>query len=857
MDQETLWHTLSIEETVKDIDVHQGLSEAQAKERLDTYGYNQLDAAKKKSFLMAVLDQFKDVMIIILMIAALISGLLGEVVDAGIIMAIVIINAILGYIQQAKAETALKALEDLSAPTSRVLREGQEKVITKNLVVPGDILILETGDLVNADMRLIKTSSLQIQEASLTGESVPVTKDASKVISEKSPLGDRLNMAYASGQVTYGRGVGLVTATGMNTEVGKIATMLSKSEVELTPLQKQLNQLGKVLGIVALLACAAIFIVGVLEGKEPFEMFLTAVSLAVAIIPESLPTVATIVLALGVSRMVERNAIIRTLPSVETLGSTTVICSDKTGTLTQNKMKVVRNWVSSEQHLETLALANRLCNDARLIDGQWQGDPTETALADWADDFIDEKVLRQYPRIAEVPFDSGRKRMTTVHSYKEETLAYIKGGVDEILNVSTFMLDNGNIRAITEDDVKAIRQQNQTMAQDALRVLAAAYKVVNGSVVDGDVTLESDAIFIGLTGMIDPPRPEVTDAIVKCKQAGIGVVMITGDHALTAKAIGKEIGLLRDDLSVISGVDLDAMNDDELFERVKSIGVYARVSPEHKMRIIAAWKRHGDIVAMTGDGVNDAPALKKADIGAAMGIVGTEVAKSAADMVLTDDNFATVVSAVEEGRRIRDNITKAISYLLSCNAGELFVLLLAVVLNWPLPLLAIHILWINLVTDSLPALALGVDPAQEGIMNRKPDTSKSLMGKSMVIRILLGGTLIGAVTTAAFLLGNQINIESGRTMAFSVLGFSQLFYSLYVHSGQVSVLKSLFVNKYLWLAISVNMAMMFGVLLIPPVQSIFKLTSISLQNWGWIMGLSLLPLLLFETWKLAHNRTAE
>jgi P-type Ca2+ transporter type 2C len=857
MENEKQWHTLSIEESVKDVDVHQGLSESEAKERLTTFGYNQLDAAKKKNFLMTILDQFKDVMIIILIIAAVISGLLGEVVDAAIIMAIVIVNAILGYIQEAKAENALKALEDLSAPTSRVLRGGEEKVITKNLVVPGDILILETGDLVNADMRLIKTSSLQIQEASLTGESVPVTKDASKIITEKSPLGDRLNMAYASGQVTYGRGIGLVTATGMKTEVGRIATMLSKSETELTPLQKQLNQLGKVLGIVAILACGAIFIVGVLEGKEPFEMFLTAVSLAVAIIPESLPTVSTIVLALGVSRMVERNAIIKTLPSVETLGSTTVICSDKTGTLTQNKMKVVRTWISNDQHLEQLALANRLCNDSRQVDGVWVGDPTETALAAWANESISEDVFKRYPRIAEVPFDSGRKRMTTVHNFKEETLAYIKGGVDEILNVSTYILDNGNIRAINDEDKKIIHQQNQTMAEDALRVLAAAFKEVNGEVIDGDVNLESDAVFIGLTGMIDPPRPEVTEAIVKCKQAGIDVVMITGDHALTAKAIGREIGLLTDDLTVISGVDLDAMSDDQLFEQVKSIGVYARVSPEHKMRIIAAWKRHGDIVAMTGDGVNDAPALKKADIGAAMGIVGTEVAKSAADMVLTDDNFATVVAAVEEGRRIRDNITKAISYLLSCNAGELFVLLLAVVLNWPLPLLAIHILWINLVTDSLPALALGVDPAQEGIMSRKPDTSKSLMGKSMVIRILLGGTMIGAVTTAAFLLGNQINIETGRTMAFSVLGFSQLFYSLYVHSGHMTLFKSLLTNKYLWLAIIVNMAMMFGVLLIPPIQSIFKLTSVSLEYWGWIMGLALLPLLLFETGKLVFNRTAE
>jgi Ca2+-transporting ATPase len=514
-------------------------------------------------------------------------------------------------------------------------------------------------------------------------------------------------------------------------------------------------------------------------------------------------------------------------------------------------MKVVRTWVSNDQHLEILALANRLCNDARLVDDVWQGDPTETALADWADDTIDENTLKQYPRIAEIPFDSGRKRMTTVHNYKEETLAYIKGGVDEVLSIATHILDNGNIRAINDADIKIIRQQNQTMAEDALRVLAAAYKVVDGEVIDGDMTLESDAIFIGLTGMIDPARPE---AIAKCKQAGIDVVMITGDHALTAKAISKEIGLLKEDMLVISGVDLDAMSDDDLFNQVKSIGVYARVSPEHKMRIISAFKRHGDIVAMTGDGVNDAPALKKADIGAAMGIVGTEVAKSAADMVLTDDNFATVVAAVEEGRRIRDNITKAISYLLSCNAGELFVLLLAVVLNWPLPLLAIHILWINLVTDSLPALALGVDPAQEGIMSRKPDTSKSLMGKSMVIRILLGGTMIGAVTTVAFLLGNQINIESGRTMAFSVLGFSQLFYSLYVHSGDMSLFKSVFTNKYLWLAIIVNMAMMFGVLLIPPIQSIFKLTSVSLENWGWIMGLAILPLLVFETSKIFIKR---
>ena len=731
-------------------------------------------------------------------------------------------------------------------------------------MVQYDILILDAGDKVSADVRLLKSSSCQIQESSLTGESVPVDKDAELIIEDTVPLGDRKNMAYASSSVTYGRAVGLVVGVGMNTEVGRIATMLTSNKKEMTPLEKKLDQLGKLLGIAALVSVSVIFLIGVYNQKPLLELFMSSVSLAVAVIPESLPAVATIVMAMGVQRLAKRNAIIRNLSSVETLGGATVICSDKTGTLTQNKMTVTQTWLFNDQDLRELMKGAYLCNDARLSDGQWVGDPTETALSEWAIktglDVND--IAERYPRVAEVPFDSGRKRMTTVHQRGDDVIAYIKGGVDEVLSGVHKLLVDGEVCEITDEDKTKILDANRAMGKQALRVLAIARRQLDEVIKDGDVNVEQHMTFVGLVGMIDPPREEVKVAIQECKDAGIEVVMITGDHKTTAQAIAMQIGLMQEGDKTITGLELDAMSVDDLYRDVRSIAVYARVSPEHKMRIIDAWKKHGEIVAMTGDGVNDAPALKKADIGAAMGIVGTEVAKGAADMILTDDNFATVVNAVEEGRRIRDNITKAISYLLSCNVGELFVLLIASLMNWATPLLPIHILWINLVTDSLPALALGIDPAEEGIMQRKPNRDTSLLTKIMVFRIGYQGLLIGILTLIAFLygfgaLGQTGSLAQGRTMAFTVLAFSQLVHAYNIHSTHGSVFKTFFVNKWLILATFVNALMMLAVLFVPVLRDLFKLVPMDNSHWMVVLALIFIPIPfveLMKVFKLNGNR---
>ena len=752
----------------------------------------------------------------------------------------------------------------MAAPMSKVRRDGQEKVIPSADLVQYDILILDAGDKVSADVRLLKSSSCQIQESSLTGESVPVDKDAELIIEDTVPLGDRKNMAYASSSVTYGRAVGLVVGVGMNTEVGRIATMLTSNKKEMTPLEKKLDQLGKLLGIAALVSVSVIFLIGVYNQKPLLELFMSSVSLAVAVIPESLPAVATIVMAMGVQRLAKRNAIFRNLSSVETLGGATVICSDKTGTLTQNKMTVTQTWLFDDQDLRELMKGAYLCNDARLSDGQWVGDPTETALSEWAIktglDVND--IAERYPRVAEVPFDSGRKRMTTVHQRGDDVIAYIKGGVDEVLSGVHKLLVDGEVCEITDEDKTKILDANRAMGKQALRVLAIARRQLDEVIKDGDVNVEQHMTFVGLVGMIDPPREEVKVAIQECKDAGIEVVMITGDHKTTAQAIAMQIGLMQEGDKTITGLELDAMSVDDLYRDVRSIAVYARVSPEHKMRIIDAWKKHGEIVAMTGDGVNDAPALKKADIGAAMGIVGTEVAKGAADMILTDDNFATVVNAVEEGRRIRDNITKAISYLLSCNVGELFVLLIASLMNWATPLLPIHILWINLVTDSLPALALGIDPAEEGIMQRQPNRDTSLLTKIMVFRIGYQGLLIGILTLIAFLygfgaLGQTGSLAQGRTMAFTVLAFSQLVHAYNIHSTHGSVFKTFFVNKWLILATFVNALMMLAVLFVPVLRDLFKLVPMDNSHWMVVLALIFIPIPfveLMKVFKLNGNR---
>ena len=855
--QKDNWYQKSLELIVKEHNVENGLTDDQVIQNREKYGLNKLDEGKKDSLWILFLKQFNNSMIIILIFASIISFFLDEKADAIIILSIVVLNAVLGVLQEDKAEKALAALKEMAAPLTKVIRNGQELQIDSKNVVMHDLVVLDAGDQVSADLRLIKTSSTQIQESSLTGESVPVDKDASLQINEDVSLGDRKNMAYASSSVTYGRAMGLVVGVGMNTEVGKIANLLSSNKKEKTPLEHKLDELGKILGIGALISVVIIFGIGVLNGKELLELFMSSVSLAVAVIPESLPAVATIVMAMGVQRLAKRNAIIRNLSSVETLGGATVICSDKTGTLTQNKMTVTQYWLINEENHQDLLKAASLCNDSRFIDQKWVGDPTETALSEWAikQGLNLEHTQRLYPRVAEVPFESNRKRMSTVHKHHDHFTVFVKGGVDEVLSQVTHMIDGVNIRPITQDDLTQIQQENAKMGQNALRVLAYAKKRLQENIKDGDVSVESELCFVGLTGMIDPPREEVKVAIEECRTAGIRPVMITGDHKTTAEAIGLQIGLMLPGDKVVTGTELDLMSDDELFKQVKSIAVYARVSPEHKMRIIDAWKKHGEIVAMTGDGVNDAPALKKSDIGAAMGIVGTEVAKGAADMVLADDNFATVVNAIEEGRRIRDNITKAITYLLSCNVGELVTLLVAAFMNWATPLLPIHILWINLVTDSLPALALGVDPAEEGIMKREPNREKGLLNGSMAYRIAYQGILIGTLTLIAFLygygsFGGEGSLAQGQTMAFIVLAFSQLVHAYNIHSFKQSAFKSFLKNKWLILATFTNAFMMLAVLFIPTIRDLFKLVQLDLHHWEVVILLMFVPLLVVEIMKL-------
>jgi len=863
-----------------------GLKTDDVKQRLEQYGHNQLTSKKRKSFIRIFFEQFKSFMIIILIIAAAVSGVVGVMegeglLDTFVILGILILNAFVGAYQERKAETSLEALKSLAAPLTQVLRDGVIKeVLTQNLV-PGDIVILETGAIIPADLRLTEAINLKIQESALTGESVPVEKKADTLQGDEISLGDRVNMAFSSGMVTYGRGRGIVIATGMKTEVGKIANLLQETVETETPMSRRLSQLGKVLGIAALIICGVIFLVGILYGNSVMSMFMTAVSLAVAAIPEGLPAVSTVVLAIGVQRMVKKNAIIRTLPSVETLGSATFICSDKTGTLTQNKMTIVEAYVNhkhdvinraapatllNEEENRLLAISV-LCADARVStndDGTFEftGDPTETALLDFGILYGMHKddVEKRFPRIAEIPFDSERKRMTTVNRMSEtNTRVNVKGGLDEVLAVCDRIIINGNIRPIEADDKRQILHANEIMAGSALRVLAMAYKDLPEAPRNthtGD--LETGLIFIGMLGMIDPARPEVVEAVAKCNTAGIRAVMITGDHKGTAMAIAREIGMFREGDDAITGTELEKQSEEEFASNVHKYAVYARVAPEHKVRIVKALQKHNEVVAMTGDGVNDAPALKQADIGAAMGIVGTDVAKGAADMVLTDDNFATIVSAVEEGRRIYDNILKAIQFLLSTNVGEIFLILVTSVFNLGTPLLPIHILWVNLVTDSLPALALSVDPAEKGIMNRKPRNSKKgFMTNGMIWRVMYQGIMIGAIPLVAFLIGlYEKDLVLGQTMAFATLMFAQLVHVRNLHSNTRSSLAiSPFRNKPLIGAIFASAGLALMVLLVPPVRDAFSLTAMDRNHWLAVILMSLVPILVVDLFKLFRINT--
>ncbi len=863
--EDIIFYTKSSEEAAKELgsSLEGGLSPEEASVRLEKYGRNALAAAKKQTKLMRFILQFKSFMIYILIAAAIVSMALGEVADGVIILVIVLLNAVMGYVQEEKAEESLEALKKMSTPHAKVIRNGNIEVVPSETLVVGDLVVLDTGDLVPADLRLTEAQSLKIQEAALTGESVPVEKNTG-ILPDNIPLGDRVNLAFSGSHVTYGRGRGIVTATGMKTEVGKIAAMIQEDPGTETPLKQKLEKLGKTLGLAALFACVVIFIAGLLYGKELFEMFFTSVSLAVAAIPEGLPAISTIVLAMGVSRMAKRRAIVRSLPSVETLGSATVICSDKTGTLTQNKMRVEQAYVlgalkplkefsMEDARFKALVEVAMLCNDAhREDDGDLLGDPTETALLDMGQVFsVDEKgLIAANPRVAEKPFDSERKLMSVASKNDENGyIVRVKGGLDELLAKCTRIMDETGTagRAITGGDIAALREANVAMAEKALRVLAYAQKLVQDK--PDTESLESDLTFIGLTGMIDPPREEVKDAVAQCLTAGITPVMITGDHKLTACAIAKELNILRGG-EAITGAELSEMSDEALYERVQDIQVYARVSPEHKVRIVDAWQKHGDVVAMTGDGVNDAPALKRADIGAAMGIVGTDVSKEAADVVLTDDNFATIVSAVEEGRRIFDNILKAIQFLISCNVGEIIALFIATMLNWAEPLLPIHILWVNLVTDSLPALALGVEAAVPGIMERKARKSATLFSRPLIWRVGYQGAMIGLLTLAAFLIGQSVNIETGRTMAFATLAFSQLFHAFNVkNNARFSFASKPFGNRYLLGAFAASAALMLAVLLIPPLMGVFKVVALDSAHWVYILLLSFAPVVVVDVFK--------
>ncbi len=895
------WYSKSVNQVEKDLETNLkgGLTDKQVEEKKSKYGLNELQQAKKKTLLQRFIDQFKDFSIIILIIAAIVSGAVGiaqgeGITDTIIIMIVVILNAVIGVAQESKAEKSLEALQKLTDHAAKVMRNGQITVIPAKELVPGDVVVLDTGDYIPADLRIIEAVNLKSQESSLTGESVPVDKSVEAIEGEEVGLGDRFNMLFSSSLVTYGRGKGIVVETGMNTEVGKIAGMINQTEKQETPLQQKLNKLGKTLGIVAIVICAVIFLIGLLQGKEIIPMFMTAVSLAVAAIPEGLVAVSTIVLAIGVQKMVKKNAIVKRLPAVETLGSATVICSDKTGTLTQNKMTVQKIFIHGKtqdleeliekeqsQDIRLLVLANMLCNDTKVSeDGTLTGDPTETALVDMAFKLdFNPSVYDQMPRLNEVPFDSDRKLMTTINDENGKYIVYTKGGVDEILSKCKNYLLDGEVKEDLKEFTKTIKEHNELMAKEALRVLACGYKEIDHKPTDEDMkNIESDLTFVGLVGMIDPPREEAKKAVEKCKTAGIKTVMITGDHKITATAIAKKLGILENEEEAITGQELEKMSDEDLEKNIRKYSVYARVSPEHKVRIVKAWQKNGEIVAMTGDGVNDSPALKTSDIGCAMGVVGTDVAKEAADVILTDDNFATIVSAVEEGRRIYDNILKVIQFLLSSNIGEIVVLLLAT-LATPLfaswfgitdishleILLPIHILWINLVTDSLPALALAFDPANSDIMKRKPEKpGKGVFTKEMTWRILYQGMMIGLLTLGAFMIGlattttpiegltlDESKVEVGQTMAFVTLALAELVHVFNVRDNKKSIFKTKILNnKTLLGAVFVSAMLMIVILAIPALRTIFSIPVLPMENVLELILLILSPIVIVEIFKL-------
>lgn len=861
-------HSQKREDILRELstDAERGLTASQVSERIEKFGHNRLKEKKKKSMAQRFFDQFKDVMIIILLVAAAVSFTIacieksaGDFFEPLLILLIVILNAVMGVMQESKAEKALDALKGMSAPHARVLRDGKEELIDAAELVPGDIIRLEAGDFIPADARLLRSVSLKSEESALTGESVPTEKDADEEVDEKAPLGDRHNMIFSGCSITYGTATAVVTETGMKTEMGRIADLLNGEDDGQTPLQQKLAQLGKYLGIVALAACAIIFIVGIANGIPVLEIFMTSVSLAVSAIPEGLPAIVTIVLSIGVQRMVKRNALIRRLPAVETLGSASVICSDKTGTLTQNRMTLVRAYTDGAEKAEDIGSENSadvkkllsygtLCSDGSVVfgeDGERHiGDPTETAivLAAHKNGLPKDELNKKYPRLAELPFDSDRKLMTTVNNMDGRNIVIVKGAFDIMAS------------RCVKGELERARQINDEMSRDALRVLAVAYKEIDCVPVDPTSDeLENGLTFMGLVGMIDPPRPEAKAAVKLCRRAGIKPVMITGDHVVTASAIATELGILEASDRAVTGAELDAMPDEQLDREVESISVYARVSPENKIRIVKAWQRRDQVVSMTGDGVNDAPALKAADIGCAMGITGTDVAKGAADMTLTDDNFATIVDAVREGRGIYANIRKVVGFLLGTNIGEVITVFAAMMLWHTTPLLSMQLLMINLVTDSLPAIALGMEAVEDDVMDHKPKPkNEGIFAHGLGIRVVLQGFMFAAITLFGFKLGEYFtgSLEGGQTMAFMILSLTQIVQAFNMRSEHSLFKIGIFSNKTLNFAALIS-TLLVVIVLFTPVGVVFGMVALPWYAYLIGLGLLLIPFPVMELCKLA------
>jgi Ca2+-transporting ATPase len=866
-----MWQTLEKNDVIRRLNTkeREGLTEEEVKIRQAKYGKNKLKDKKKESIIIKFIKQFNDFMIITLIIASIISAVISKMqgendyVDSIIIIGIVIFNALMGVIQEAKAEKSIEALKQMTPQITKVIRNGKTTEINAEDLVKGDIVILETGNFIPADCRIIESHNLKIEESSLTGEAEPSLKEANIICKKDIPLGDMKNMAFMASTVVNGTGKAIVTETGMETKVGQIANMIIEDEAPETPLQKKLGEVGKILGIACLAICIIIFIIGLIKKIEPIEMFMTAVGLAVAAIPEGLPAIVTIMLSIGVTKMAKRNSIIRKLPAVETLGSSNVICSDKTGTLTQNKMKVVEVKSKNPKFIITMAT---LCTDCEITVENNQekviGEPTEKAIVEeglhiGCNKKETEKIFQ---RINEIPFDSNRKMMTTIHRIGSKYRIICKGAPDVLLDKCTKEVleigDSQDIKVKTLDKLK-IKNENEQMAHKALRVIAVAFKDVTElpSKIDSS-TIENNLTFVGLIGMIDPPREGVKEAVKTCKTAGIKTVMITGDHLETAKAIAKDLGILNNGEKAITGQELDKMTQEQLEKNIKEYSVFARVTPEHKVRIVKAWQRNGAVVAMTGDGVNDSPALKNANIGIAMGKNGTDVAKNAADIILTDDNFVTIVEAVKQGRNIYDNIKKAVHFLLSTNIGEIVTIFVGLILGLKSPLLAIQLLWINLVTDSLPAIALGLEKPEKDIMKRKPiDSKKGIFANGLWNKIILEGTMIGVLTLVAFSIGNKYyTLEVARTMAFLAIGFLELIHSINVKNEKSIFESGLFENKYLVGSFILGIFIQTIVVIVPAFANVFEVVPLNLTQWIITIAISIFPIPVIELQKKIDSK---